>query len=265
MISVDNLSVSVGDKNILNQIAFDLPKNGFLAILGPNGGGKSTLIRCVLGLQDYQGRISFADGSAATSVVTRGATGNRHQARTKPGIENIAVGYVPQIKTLDRTFPARAGELVATALYKKWPWRIGAANKVIVEEALQRVGVGHLCHQQIRNLSGGELQRVYLARAIIGNPQILILDEPSAGVDLVGASDLLEIVESYRKDTEATVIMVTHDWEVAFHHASHVLVLKTSQVSFGPADEALTESAIREAFGHVGHSHGVLSGGHHHG
>lgn len=259
MISVNNLNVAIGGKSILEQVTFDLPKGGFMAILGPNGGGKSTLIRCLLGLQAFQGQVRF-NGTGDHAGSPDPAHGI-----APTGSGKTTVGYVPQIKTLDRTFPARANELVATALYKKWPWSIKSGDRQIVEEGLRRVGADHLCNQQIRNLSGGELQRVYLARAIIGNPRVLILDEPSAGVDLVGASDLLEIVESYRKEMGATVIMVTHDWEVAFHHASHVLVLKTNQISFGPAEEALTESAIREAFGHVGHSHGVLRGGHHHG
>ncbi|MDA1029344.1 MAG: metal ABC transporter ATP-binding protein [Bacteroidetes bacterium] len=239
MISICNLSVQIGDRVILQNVDFKLPTNGFMAVIGPNGGGKSTLIRCILNLQSYDGTVEIDPGHAAQ------------------------IGYVPQIKTLDRTFPARANELVATALKKKWPWSMDSACKQVVESALEMVGAAHLRNQQIRNLSGGELQRVYLARAVIGNPKLLILDEPSAGVDQVGASDLLEIVELYRKRTGATVIMITHDWEVAFHHATHVLVLKTHQVAFGEASEALTESAIREAFGHVGHSHAVLSGGTH--
>lgn len=239
MISIRDLSVQIGDKLILQHVEFALPTNGFMAVLGPNGGGKSTLIRCILHLQGFKGHIDM-DADHASHI-----------------------GYVPQIKTLDRTFPARADELVATALKKKWPWSMDASCKQVVEGALDMVGAGHLRYQQIRNLSGGELQRVYLARAVIGNPKLLILDEPSAGVDQAGAADLLEIVESYRKRTGATVIMITHDWEVAFHHATHVLVLKTHQVAFGEAKEALTEAAIREAFGHVGHSHGVLSGGLH--
>jgi zinc transport system ATP-binding protein len=240
MISVKGLSVQVGDKKILEGVDFELPSDGFLAVLGPNGGGKSTFIRCILGLQPYTGSLSLN------------------------GDRTNQIGYVPQIKTLDRTFPARADELVSTALKKKWPWSINDDCQRVVDEALDKVGAAHLRDSQIRNLSGGELQRVYLARAVIGSPKLLILDEPAAGVDQAGAADLSQIVDSYRKDAHAAVIMVTHDWEVAFHHATHVLVLKTKQISFGPADRALTDDVIREAFGHVGHSHGVLSGSHVH-
>lgn len=239
MIEVRNLSVTLANRAILRKISFSLSDGEFLAVLGPNGGGKSTLIRAILGLQDYAGTIKYAGG------------------------ENT-IGYVPQIKTLDRSFPARAEELVATALKKRWPWSIDEHCKGVVSDALRQVGADHLIRQQIRNLSGGELQRVYLARAIISQPSLLVLDEPASGVDVVGASDMLEFVEEYRKKNNAAVIMATHDWEIAFHHASHVLILKTDQISFGTASEAMSETAIRTAFGHVGHSHEIFGGGHVH-
>lgn len=240
MITVEHLSVRKAKRLILDDVSFSLSEGDFLAVLGPNGGGKSTLVRSLLGLDPFDGSISY-------------------------GVDKIPdIGYVPQVKTLDRTFPARAKELVATALIKKWPWSIDDACLKVVTEAMVLVGAAHLADQQIGSLSGGELQRIYLARAIIGSPSLLILDEPSAGVDQTGTADLLEIVESYRKLNDTIVIMVTHDWEVAFHHASHVLLLKTRQISFGPVDSALTENAIRQAFGHVGHSHEVLGGAHSH-
>jgi len=240
MIKATDIRVSLSKKSVLSGITFDLTDGDFLAILGPNGGGKSTLIRVLLGLQSYTGELKIQS-------------------------DNREIGYVPQIKTLDRSFPARAEELVATALKRRWPWSMDGSCRSIVREALEQVGVDHLADQQIRNLSGGELQRVYLARAIISSPSLLILDEPASGVDVVGAAGLLDCIEAYRKESGATVIMVTHDWEVAFHHATHVLILKTEQVSFGEAHDAMSESAIRKAFGHVGHSHDVFAGGHSHG
>jgi len=239
LIKARDINVSLARKSVLRAVSFDLSEGDFLAILGPNGGGKSTLIRVLLGLQEYEGDLTIA-----------------------AGMDNV--GYVPQIKTLDRSFPARAEELVATALKRRWPWSIDADCRSIVRNALKQVGVDHLASEQIRNLSGGELQRVYLARAIISRPSLLILDEPSAGVDVVGAANLLDHIEAYRKESGATVIMVTHDWEVALHHATHVMILKAEQISFGPSRDAMNEQAIRKAFGHVGHSHDVFAGGHDH-
>ena len=118
--------------------------------------------------------------------------------------------------------------------------------------------------QPIRSLSGGEIQRVYLARAMISTPPTLVLDEPSAGVDVAGAADMLECVERFRSDHGATVVMVTHDWDVAYHHATHALVLNREMISYGPAREAINEEVVRQAFGHEGHAHGVFGGGHSH-
>jgi len=239
MIKVSNLTVQAPHRAILNDISFSLPSGAFLAVIGPNGGGKSTLVRAMLGLQMHSGSVTFEPGRSA-------------------------VGYVPQIKTLDRSFPALTEELVATALKKRWPWRIDSECHAIVEEALGQVGAGHLMGQPIRNLSGGELQRVYLARAMISRPSFLFLDEPAAGVDVAGAADMLECVERFRGEHGATVVMVTHDWDVAVHHASHAMVLNQEIINFGMAGEAVSEEAIRTAFGHVGHAHGVFGGGHHH-
>ena len=239
MIQVENLSVVTSGRVILQDVEFTLPKGSFLAVIGPNGGGKSTLIRTLLGLQAHVG-----------SVVV--------EPKEAP------IGYVPQIKTLDRSFPALTEELVATALKRRWPWRVDAACEDIVSGALHSVGAAHLMGQSIRSLSGGELQRVYLARAMISTPSILVLDEPSAGVDVAGAADMLECVERFRSEHNATVVMVTHDWDVAYHHASHALVLNRELISYGPAQEAINEEVVRQAFGHEGHAHDVFGGGHSH-
>ncbi len=278
MITVSHLCVQAAHRSILRDISFSVPEGAFLAIIGPNGGGKSTLVRALLGLQPYTGMITYA--STGTTEVTEpdGTTG----AADTTGLANItelanttglatseeptgaSTGYVPQIKTLDRTFPALTEELVATALKRRWPWRIDNTCRSIVAEALTHVGADHLMGQAIRNLSGGELQRVYLARALITKPAYLFLDEPAAGVDVAGAADMLECVERFRHTLDATVIMVTHDWDVALHHASHALVLNQEIISYGLTKDAMNETALRTAFGHEGHAHGVFGGGHDH-
>jgi zinc transport system ATP-binding protein len=106
-------------------------------------------------------------------------------------------------------------------------------------------------------LSGGELQRVYLARSLVREPRLLVLDEPVAGIDAVGEQDMQRVLEVYRHRTRATVLMVTHDWETAYHHATHVLVLSRRQIAFGPPAAALTDEVLRRAFGHIDHPHGM--------
>jgi zinc transport system ATP-binding protein len=293
MITVSHLCVQAAHRSILRDISFSIPEGAFLAIIGPNGGGKSTLVRAMLGLQPYTGMITYASTGTTEVTESRGALGatgtvgtsgpadlegpissqntspavaptnTKNTARTE-GPTGASTGYVPQIKTLDRTFPALTEELVATALKRRWPWRIDNTCRSIVAEALSQVGADHLMGQAIRNLSGGELQRVYLARALISKPAYLFLDEPAAGVDVAGAADMLECVERFRHALDATVIMVTHDWDVALHHASHALVLNQEIISYGLTKDAMNEAAIRTAFGHEGHAHGVFGGGHDH-
>lgn len=241
MITVRNLSVRVADREIVTRLNFAIGAGDFLAILGPNGGGKSTLMKVILGLvPPGEGTVTFETG---------------HRPR---------VGYVPQIKTLDRTFPARVEELVETALSRSWPRGRNRQHAGLVRQALHEVGAGHLIGSPISALSGGELQRIYLARALLGGPPMVILDEPSAGVDITGTTDLLDLIDRYRKGTGATILMVTHDWDVALHHASHVLLINNEQISFGPPDIAMNDEAIRSAFGHEGHPHAILAGGHTH-
>jgi len=109
--------------------------------------------------------------------------------------------------------------------------------------------------------SSGELQRVYLARAIAREPALLLLDEPAAGIDAAGEHDMFHILEAYQRRTGATVLLVSHDWGAAWHHATQVLLLSRRLLASGPPREVLTDRALGEAFGHVGHGHGMGWGG----
>ena len=237
-VAARDLTVNYAGHCALREVGFALPSRAFLTILGPNGSGKSTLLRVLLGLvHPSAGNVRLFD-----------AVPDRASADL--------VGYVPQIKTLDRTFPAVSRELVATGLLRRWPWWLSGTDKARVHEALQRVGAGHLTDRSVGHLSGGELQRVYLARALVRQPRLVLLDEPATGIDAKGEEDFYHLLESHHEHSETTIVMVTHDWAAARHHATHVLLLKTHQVAFGPPAEVLTEANMRSAFGHVGHRHG---------
>lgn len=245
LLTVEHLTVSLGSQDVLQDISVDVDAGSLLAVLGPNGSGKSTLLRALVGLvAPRSGRILIS-GSPPKSV--------------RPG----RVGYVPQIKSLDRAFPARAIELVVSAERGRWPGRITESERSLALSAMDQVGATHLADRPIGALSGGELQRVYLARAVVRRPELLLLDEPETGVDASGAADLHSLLDRYRIDHGAAVILVTHDWETAIHHATHVLLLRTRQIAFGPPGEAFNDDTVRAAFGHVGHAHGMLSAGRH--
>lgn len=241
-IATDGLTVCYGDHEALRDVSFQVEAGRFVAILGPNGSGKTTLLKVVLGLE----------APAAGTVRVLG--------QSPRAVAAGAIGYVPQIKTFDRSFPAIAVELVLSALHQRWLFGVGEAERGQAVRALEQVGARHLADRALGELSGGELQRVYLARSIIQDPDLLLLDEPATGVDRAGAHDLYDLLDAYQERTNATVLMVTHDWNVAYHHASDVLLLDRAQVSYGPPKEALSEDHLREAFGHVGHAHTMLMG-----
>lgn len=242
VIATATLGVQFGDHAVLEDITFEADAGDFVAIVGPNGAGKSTLIRALLGL--------VAPDAGRVRVF-----GKRPSA-VEPGL----VGYVPQVKSLDRTFPARAVDLVLTALHQRWPFRIRAEERARALDALARVGAKALADRALNGLSGGELQRVYLARSLAREPRLILLDEPATGIDVAGAADLYDVLEDDQAARDTTIVMVTHDWNAAYHHASHVLLVDGRQVGFGAPNEVLTDACLREAFGHTGHAHAMLMG-----
>jgi len=237
IVEVQNLSVVFGYHQALIDVSLNIPENAFVAIVGPNGAGKSTFIKALLGLVNPSSGIIKINGRSPRNV--------------SPG----DIGYIPQVKTMDRTFPAIAIELVLTGIDYRWPWKLDNLNTDQANDALKQVGAEHLAHRQISKLSGGELQRVCLARTIVRKPKLIMLDEPATGIDAIGENDMYKMLEAYQTASNATVLMITHDWHAATHHADYVLLLNRKQISYGPPVEALSEDNLREAFGHIGHSH----------
>ena len=236
-VAVDYLSVKFDEFLALDNISFKIPEGAFLAILGPNGSGKSVLIQTLIGL--------------ITPTIGKIKIFGENPSSLSPEL----VGYVPQIKTLDRTFPAKSIELVLTGIYYKWPWHIRKKERQKALQALEEVGASHLAERSISKLSGGELQRVYLARCIMRNPRLIVLDEPATGIDITLAADLHHILENIQAKNRTTIIMATHDLATASHHASHVLLLNRRLICFGKPEEALKEDCLHQTFGHAGHRH----------
>lgn len=233
------LSVMLGGFAALDSLDLELGEGEFLAVLGPNGAGKSTLLRVLLGLvQPSAGRVWLLGG--APGQAPRGS-----------------IGYVPQVKTLDRSFPALSCEVVLSGSLQRWPFAMSKTQHAQAEAALAQVGAAHLAHRPCAALSGGELQRVYLARALVRQPRLVLLDEPAAGIDRPGEEDMHHVLEEYRQRCGSTIVMVTHDWGAAYHHASRVLILNQRKIADGAPREALTDANLRQAFGHSGHAHAM--------
>jgi zinc transport system ATP-binding protein len=148
-------------------------------------------------------------------------------------------------------------ELVVTGLRRRWPLRVTKRERGLAHAALDDVGAARLTDRALPKLSGGELQRVYLARALVRRPAIVLLDEPATGVDFLAEHDLYDLLERYQAVSGATVAMVTHDLAAARYHANRVLVLNRRLHGYGLPEDVLCEACLQEAFGHVGHRHAV--------
>ena len=234
-VTVQDISVVYSGHRALEDITFSVPSGAFVAIIGPNGGGKTSLLHVILGIAK----------PAAGSVTLFG--------ETPLALPACDVGYVPQRKTLDTSFPATVLELVVTGVRGTWPWRVTDKERDAACEALDRTGVGHVATFPIGELSGGQLQRAYLARAMVRRPKLMILDEPAAGIDVVGEAAMYHLLADYQEETGATVLMITHDWEGARCHASDVLLLNRRVIGFGAPDVIAREENLLQAFGHAGH------------
>jgi len=229
----DNVSVTLGGVPILESVSAAVPAGGATAIIGPNGAGKTTLLLAMLGQVAYTGRIVLsANGSTAR------------------------VGYVPQRLDFDRGMPITALDLML--LEQRRPLWLGRnrARRDAAMAGLAAVGADGLANRRLGALSGGELQRVLLALAIQQNPTVLILDEPSAGVDIAGGNLLCELLESLRAQRDFTQIMVTHDLSLVTAHSTHVICLNRRVTGQGPTQETLRPEVLAETFGiHLGLAH----------
>ena len=241
-VSVSGLSVRYGDFLALDGLQFEIPLNSFVAVYGPNGAGKSTFFKLLLGL------VAPAAGTFKLF--------GKNSKNVPPGW----LAYMPQVKTLDRTFPALAIELVLSGLKMKWSWHRNKQEVAICRQALEQVGALHLADKPLANLSGGELQRVFLARSMVRKPHLIMLDEPATGIDTMGEADMYKLLEKYQNESHCTILMITHDWHATTHHADLVLLLNRRQIAFGNPQQVLSEDNLRTAFGHIGHKHhGLLS------
>jgi len=233
------VSVTFDGVVALDEVSLSIECGRYVAIIGPNGAGKSTLLNVVLGLQEpTRGRVRVM--GEAPGRLPRGT-----------------IGYIPQHRTPDRTFPGRARELVAAGLMGGWPWRIGTAQRDTVHEAMARTGVADLGDRPLWGLSGGELQRVYLARSLVRRPKLLVLDEPEAGLDLAGEAAMHHLLVDYQRETQATVLMITHDWEGARVHADDAVLMTDGKATLGPVNKLADAENLLYVFGHSGHLAGT--------
>lgn len=232
IIRLDGLTAGYEGQPVLSDVNFSVKDGEFVGLVGPSGSGKTTLLRVCLGL----------------APVLRGTVdveGRRVGRRSRP-----SVGYVPQLETIDWNFPVTVEEVVfmgCSTASGIWPWQREQDRREITR-LLERLGIAQYRHQHIRNLSGGQQQRVFLARALIRNPRLLILDEPTSGVDIKTRDDILHLlVELHREGV--TVVLSTHELNAVAAHLPRVVCLNRGIIADGRPAEVFTTANLRRTYG----------------
>lgn len=228
-----NVSVKRGSTIILENISASAPRSGSSAIVGPNGAGKTTLLQALLGEISFEGEIVFKEFE----------DGRRPR-----------IGYVPQRLLFDRGMPLTVRDFMLMGLQWRPLWLGSAARqRRHARELLAAVQAEKLENRQMGVLSGGELQRVLLALALQQKPELLVLDEPAAGVDVRGGALFCEVLERLRSELGFTQLMVSHDLSTVTHHATHAILLNHRVIAEGPPRKVLTPENLESLFGlHMG-------------
>ena len=233
-LDVQSLSVTLGDTTIVKEASFAIGRGEFVGIIGPNGSGKTTMLKALRGLYPTSGGDIFWDSKSIDSLRE---TEIAHH-----------VAYMQQ--SVNVSFDYEAIDIVMTARYPylKWWEQEGPEDKVIVENAMKEVGVYHLRHRSVQSLSGGERQRVFLAKALAQQTEVLLLDEPTAALDLVYADDIFH--EGRRLcDEGKTILIVVHDLELAAKYCTKLVLISDGRiVDVGAPRDVLTAENLRKAF-----------------
>lgn len=223
ILKVTGLKVKFDNHVILDDISFQIKRDDTLAIIGPNGAGKSVLFRALLGLIPYEGKIEWAPGTV--------------------------VGYVPQKLSVAKDIPLTVREFLG---FKE-------SDRAKVDEVLEEVGFlknaehahndKRVLGTRIGALSGGELQRVLIAYALLGNPKVLLFDEPTAGVDVTGEETIYSLIHRLQAKVDLTIIFISHEIQVVNHYAANVLCLNKEKICFGPPLKVIDKETLTKMYG----------------
>ena len=219
ILEIKNLSVELAGNVALDNISFSLERGDELAIIGPNGSGKTTLLKAILGILSKSGEVIIAEG--------------------------IKIGYVPQKLDLERDLPISVNEFLLLNNITG-----NDAKRYTPEKALTLVNLApEFLLKRLGELSSGELQRVMIAWALIGKPDLLLFDEPTASVDVAGQDTVYEMLHRLREESGLTLLLISHDLSVVYKYANKVLCLNHTQTCFGAPREVLSSEALTELYG----------------
>jgi manganese/zinc/iron transport system ATP- binding protein len=230
-IEVRDLTVAYREKPVLLDIDLRVPMGVLMAIVGPNGAGKTTLIKSVLGLVE----------PTAGSILVQGKPYGKGRSR---------IAYVPQRGSVDWDFPTNVLDVVEMGTYGQLGWfrRPGYAERERARKALAEVGMASFSDRQISQLSGGQQQRVFLARALVQDADIFLMDEPFQGVDATTERTIVDLLRTLQ-ELGKTVMVVHHDLLTVQEYFDEILLLNVRQIAAGPVEEVLTEEHLRATYG----------------
>ena len=218
ILEIKNLKTKYYKEKVFDDISFSLERGDTLAIIGPNGSGKTTLFRAILGAIPFKGEIIKEKG--------------------------VRIGYVPQKIDLERDIPITVEEFLSLRSHPEADKEHAPENVLILVD----LSVNYL-RKKIGELSSGELQRVLIAWAVVGHPDLLLFDEPTASVDIAGQETVYELLHKLQDEHNITLILISHDLSVVYQYANKVLCLNRGQVCFGPPAEVLTPAELQKLYG----------------
>ncbi len=230
-LSIYDLTVAYHRKPVIWDIGFDVPEGKLVGIVGPNGAGKSTLLKAVMDL------IPKASGR----ILVYGEPYRRNRHR---------VGYVPQRESVDWDFPVDALDVVSMGLYSKIGWCLPVTRKHrrTAMEALDRVGIADLARRQISQLSGGQQQRTFLARALVQDADLYLMDEPFAAVDAATERAIVEILHDMKRRGK-TALVIHHDLQTVQEYFDYLVLLNMRVVAHGPTERVFTPENLHKTYG----------------
>lgn len=217
-LEVDHLSVRFGDVEVLKDLSFQVAKGSSLAVIGPNGAGKTVLFRALIGAVPFDGTIRWMPGAR--------------------------IGYVPQKLDLERDVPITGMDFLRARA------RLTRTPDAHIAHALDLVGISRkVCEGMIGTLSGGQFQRLLIGFALLGDPSVLMLDEPTGGIDEPGQKRLNELIRRLQEERGLTVLFISHELSVVYQYATDVLCLGHRRACFGPPRKILTPDLLYEIYG----------------
>lgn len=229
LIECQDLNFTYEGNTVLQDVHFVVEDHDYLCIVGENGAGKSTLMKGLLKLKKpSQGTIKMNEG-----------------------LRSSEIGYLPQQTVVQKDFPASVYEVVLSGCLNQLGWKpfYTKKEKQKANENLEKLGISHLKNACFRELSGGQKQRVLLARALCATTKLILLDEPTAGLDPVVTSELYELIKKINEEMDITVIMVSHDIHAAMKYSKHILHLHHRQLFFGTTKDYIQSEIGQEFIG----------------